>query len=784
MFHAELAVLPRRLGVRSLRVLHLAGSGGAASARDVNEEQVRRAIERGVDYLKSTQLEGGGWGEHPGEPGGATSLCLLALLNSGVPVSDPTVQRGLAYLRQPGLDPQRTYSVSLMLMVLAMAEPERDRPLIQRCATWLQDAQTIQGRQAGAWSYSGRSEGSGDSSNAQFALLALYEAEQLGIAVRGDVWTLARDYWRSLQNDDGSWGYRQREPDPSGSMTCAGLSSTIIANGRLNPPEASIVNGKVQCCGPVSVEPYLDKGLQWLGDRFSVDRNPSGGASTYYYYMYGMERVGRLSGQRFIGRRDWYREGADALVRRQDKLNGSWVGLTFSTHVETSFALLFLSKGRRPVVLSRVKHGEGQDWNRHRAGMPHLVRRVEQSWKMTLTWQTIDLAASTTEDLLMSPVLLLSGSEALQLTAEQKQQLRDYVNQGGFLFCEGLVGCGCDGQAFDASLKALLAELFPDSPLRRLPPDHAAWFADAAIRPDDLPEDLWLYGVDACCRTSVIYCPHPLSGYWELDQPRQMKEYPESVRAQVEACSVLGQNILAYATNRQLKGKLERPNVAVSEPNSGRSRGVLQIPKLAHGGGSDDAPNALRNLLQLAGAALEMRINSDTPLINATDENLYRYPILFMHGRRTFSFSASERKALCTYLQRGGFSDRRFDLRQSAICAVGAPRIAGCLARTGIPPLAERSSAADARVSRLRPQHRHAPRSSEAFASERAGGVSLDSNGAHPGGALRRRSAGGRAQPLRSQLHLENQSSLECKGYIRDDAAKIGINVVLFALQQ
>jgi hypothetical protein len=31
---------------------------------------------------------------------------------------------------------------------------------------------------------------------------------------------------------------------------------------------------------------------------------------------------------------------------------------------------------------------------------------------------------------------------------------------------------------------------------------------------------------------------------------------------------------------------------------------------------------------------------------------------------------------------------------------------------------------------------------------------------------------------------LENQASLECKGYVKEDAARIGVNVVLYALQQ
>ncbi len=37
------------------------------------------------------------------------------------------------------------------------------------------------------------------------------------------------------------------------------------------------------------------------------------------YYLYAMERVGRLTGQRFIGGIDWYRAGADYLLKIQDE---------------------------------------------------------------------------------------------------------------------------------------------------------------------------------------------------------------------------------------------------------------------------------------------------------------------------------------------------------------------------------------------------------------------------------------------------------------------------------
>ena len=41
-----------------------------------------------------------------------------------------------------------------------------------------------------------------------------------------------------------------------------------------------------------------------------------------------------------------------------------------------------------------------------------------------------------------------------------------------------------------------------------------------------------------------------------------------------------------------------------------------------------------------------------------------------------------------------------------------------------------------------------------------------------------------RADPLFATIAPEKHDSLECQGYIREDAARIALNVVLYSLQQ
>ncbi len=97
---------------------------------EITADQVRQSIEGGVSFLKRQQAKDGSWGEVASYKGGVTSLCTLALLNSGVEPSDPSIRIALDQLRKIRTD--RTYTVALQTMVFARAEPGRDAALIGR----------------------------------------------------------------------------------------------------------------------------------------------------------------------------------------------------------------------------------------------------------------------------------------------------------------------------------------------------------------------------------------------------------------------------------------------------------------------------------------------------------------------------------------------------------------------------------------------------------------------------------------------------------------------------
>ncbi len=764
-----------------LAILGLMTLPQVAASQQLSPQQVERGIEQAVRFLKSNQLPDGGWPEFGNYPDGVSALVVLALLNSGEGPEQPEVAKALQYLSRRELE--KTYTVSLQTMAFCAANPNRYASQIRRNAEWLGRAQLANG----GWSYDQQPHG-GDPSNSQFALLALHEAQRSGVAnFPNETWQTifgrARQYWNTLQNQDGSFPYDSASPG-RGSMTCAGIASLVIVGDQIDGLESKALDS-IQCCGnQASDQDRIALALKWLGDNFQIESNP-GYPGQHLYYIYALERVGRLTGRRFIGDADWYRQGCRALLSLQDKITGRIVGKSNAYHgnefTETAFALLFLSKGKRQTVINRLQYGDGHDWRNHPAAIQHLTAYTEQAWKRDLAWQNIELSKATVEDLLESPVLFFSGSRAPNLTTAQKLLLKDYVEQGGFIFAEACHGNGCDGREFEAFFQALVVELF-EQPLEKLSPDHPIWFAESRVSPNDLPQDAWLYGVQTCCRLGVVYVPISLSCRWQLNQPYGIQPaFTAQVKKDLDLSTKIGINVLSYATGRELKQRLDTVTVLEDIQNHlPTDRGLFVLPKLQHNAGANDAARAIPNLVQWLNKESPFQIGGEQRMIDIDAESLQQYPVVFMHGRGELRLTALQRTALRDYFHNGGF------LFADAICADEA--FATSFRR-------EIALALDQPLENLAAAHPLLSKDYYGFDIRQVSVIDPDFSGDSIVASQRRiapRLEVGRVDnriavvfsPLDLSCALESRHSLQCHGYVREDAARIGINIILFALQQ
>jgi hypothetical protein len=637
-------------------VLATVASSGPPVRGDVTSAEVERAIEGGVRFLRARQQPDGSW---PGDEG-VTELATLALLTAGVPGDDPDLARALALIRRWSPDliakGHRTYAVALHAMVLAAADPKADRDLIARDAAWLVHAELLAnpiagagrpriivpgGYRSGSWTYNEArgGVGIGDNSNTQYALLGLNAAAEAGIPIPAEVWRTARLHWLACQQFDGGWGYHFGVRQSTASMTTAGISSLIITGSRLFRGTEVLSGTEIRQCGGEVLEIPLQRGVDWLASHFSVQTNVGSGQHKLYY-LYGLERAGRLAGLRYFGVNDWYRAGAEELVQMQNRAAGAWHD-SGGQEVSTSFALLFLAKGRAPVLINKLRHGPGGDWNNDADDIRNLVGIVARDWKHLVTWQVVDSQVATPLDLLQAPIAYFNGHQAPEFDERGKRNLRDFVEQGGFILAEAC----CGRSEFNHRFHALVKEVFPEPgcELHRLGPEHAIW----RIRYPIDPGRHILWGIEIGCRTVVVYSPQDLSCYW--NQAENQPVHP----AVVEAIQ-LGQNIVDYATGRDLPDDKLAVHEIKDFPADTPPRGALRIAKLKHAGEWDVAPRAIPNLMDaLRRPPLNFDVVISQRALSPGDPSLVNYPLVYLHGRAAFDLSA-DLAILRRHLEPGG----------------------------------------------------------------------------------------------------------------------------------
>jgi hypothetical protein len=750
------------LVVASTALALLVARGSAWGA--ITSAEVERSIHDAVRYLKERQRADGSWADADGRAQtGTTSLIVLALLTAGEKPDSPPIQKALEFLR--GFAPDRlnsTYAISLQTMAFAAAEPERDQTRLTANVDWLERAQIKPGdrmRWPGTWTYQAQKFSPGDNSNTQYALLGLSAANDAGVVVRPEIWALSRLYFEQTQNRDGGWGYTPNNKQSSSSMTCAGVSSLVITGTRRFQGQEFLEGPVIHNCGKGGFNSHLLRGIDWLGRNFTVTQNIPHGQQWKHYYLYALERAGRLTGVRFFGPNDWYRMGAEELVSHQNKLAGMWQGAAQENDlVATSFALLFLSKGRAPLLMNKLAHLPADDWNNDADDVRNVVSIVSHDWKNLLTWQLVDPNFATIQDMLQAPIVFFNGHSAPEFSKAARQNLRDFVDQGGFIFADAC----CGNREFDAGFKRLMKELFPedDKRLRPLPPDHPVWRAKHLLNPEIHP----LWGIEYGCRTVVIYSPWDLSCYWN------QSETSPGNPAVVKAIRV-GQNVIDYATGKEMPPDKLAVRDVVNFQAAAPKRGALRIAKLKHAGDWNIAPQAIPNLMQaLRRPPLNFDVSITQKDLFPRDPGLIYYPLIYIHGRASMSFAKEDLDALRRHLEPGGgtlFADAACG---SAPFDAAFRRFVGeLLPNNPLVPI---------------------PRDAELYTSK----VGFDLSGVQ----YTKSAGGNRDYPQLEGVQindhwsiiyskydigcaLERQTGLDCKGYVHESAVKIAANIVIYA---
>jgi hypothetical protein len=200
-----------------------------------------------------------------------------------------------------------------------------------------------------------------DNSNTQFAILALWRAQQYDVPTKRSLNLIVRRYVSS-QNADGSWGYHYQYGGGAGaiqfpnSMICVGLIGLAVGHGlgKARPAgqpaqDARIINGLIALSANIG-QPVENRGMLSMQN---------------LYFLWSLERVAVLYNLPMIGDKDWYRWGAQVLVRNQQS-EGHWAGGLYvgsKPTIDTCLALLFLKRANLVKDLTAKLPFSAEDLN-------------------------------------------------------------------------------------------------------------------------------------------------------------------------------------------------------------------------------------------------------------------------------------------------------------------------------------------------------------------------------------------------------------------------------------
>jgi Mg-chelatase subunit ChlD len=363
------------------------------AAVGLKAEDVNRAIDRGADFLWATIKKEDFHGQAKIGTRQEHILCCLALVHAGAhkrhPDFDAALRDFLGHVNANSIHSSETYQSGLLCMLVEAYGDAEYLPKLELFGRYLMEAQGNEGswgygpaigttlpppaeaatapgdqkpltasggvsldekdraagpepwRRVGGWD---KGE-SGDSSNTQYALLGLNSVARTGIKLPEELWQRCLKVSLARQADDGGFGY-SGPYSPYGSMSCAGICAVAMTRHWLGEehPEEDVA---------------VERGLAWMDKNFAVEKHP-GENDWHYYYLYSLERVGRILDTEFIGQHEWYPLGARWLVDAQ-RADGAWVGKSQEAEprLATSFALLFLTRATPTLNPQEKRGGDG-----------------------------------------------------------------------------------------------------------------------------------------------------------------------------------------------------------------------------------------------------------------------------------------------------------------------------------------------------------------------------------------------------------------------------------------
>lgn len=130
----------------------------------------------------------------------------------------------------------------------------------------------------------------------------------------------------------------------------------------------------------------------------------------------------------------------------------------------TLFALLLCLNLNYAQEIALLKYNGGGDWYANPTSLPNLVKFCNQNINTKLNPKIATVEPGSAE-LFLYPFVHMTGHGNVIFSANDIQNLRNYLTSGGFLHID-------DNYGMDTYIKKEIKKLFPENPLTEIPKSH------------------------------------------------------------------------------------------------------------------------------------------------------------------------------------------------------------------------------------------------------------------------------------------------------------------------
>jgi len=120
------------------------------------------------------------------------------------------------------------------------------------------------------------------------------------------------------------------------------------------------------------------------------------------------------------------------------------------------------------VTVARLQY-DGGDWYCDPSSLPNWLRQVRARTGIPAATEPA-VVTMDSEDLARYPLLYLTGHGGIRLSDREVEELRRYLDAGGFLYAD-------DNYGLDRAFRELMARVYPETPLIRLGSEHPVFHA-------------------------------------------------------------------------------------------------------------------------------------------------------------------------------------------------------------------------------------------------------------------------------------------------------------------